>query len=217
MQVQNACTVGLNLFRQLVVYLAPVLPKLARQTGELLGEEIVRWEQSQTPLLGKPVRKFAHLMQRVDPKQVAAMVAASAEIHKEKPAEDAGPATIPFDTDAPLLAEPLSETISFEEFAKIDLRVARVVEAEDVEGAQKLLKLTLNLGGDNRRNVFAGIKGAYQPADLVGRLVICVANLAPRKMKFGVSEAMIIASGSGGGEIYLLSPDAGAKPGQRVH
>jgi methionyl-tRNA synthetase len=185
----------------------------------LLGEEIVRWDQSQKPLLGKPVRKFEHLMQRVDPKQVEAMVAASKEaVHEEKPsaAEDAGPATIPFDTDAPLLAEPLAETISFEDFAKVDLRVARVVEAEDVQGAQKLLRLTLNLGGDNRRNVFAGIKGAYSPQDLVGRLVICVANLAPRKMKFGTSEAMIVASG-GSGEVYLLSPDAGAKPGQRVH
>jgi methionyl-tRNA synthetase len=218
-QVQDVCTVCLNLFRQLAVYLAPVLPKLARQTGQLLGEEIVRWDQSQKPLLGKPVRKFEHLMQRVDPKQVEAMVAASKEaVHEEKPsaAEDAGPATIPFDTDAPLLAEPLAETISFEDFAKVDLRVARVVEAEDVQGAQKLLRLTLNLGGDNRRNVFAGIKGAYSPQDLVGRLVICVANLAPRKMKFGTSEAMIVASG-GSGEVYLLSPDAGAKPGQRVH
>jgi methionyl-tRNA synthetase len=211
--VQIACTTGLNLFRQLVVYLAPVLPRLAEQTGELLGEPITSWEQSQRPLLGTPVGKFKHMMQRVDPKRVEAMVAASAE-PVESPA--AGE-TLPFDSDAPLLAEPLAETISFDQFALTDLRVARVLEAEDVAGAQKLLKLTLGLGGDNRRTVLAGIKGVYQPADLVGRLVICVANLAPRKMKFGASEGMIVAAGGGGGEVYLLAPDSGAKPGQRVH
>ena len=211
--VQQVCTVGLNLFRQLAVYLAPVLPKLARQTGELLGRPITHWEQSQRPLVGTPVGKFTHMIERVDPEKVEAMQAASAE-----PAvEEAAPATIPFDTDAPLQAEPLAETINFDEFSKVDLRVVRIVEAEDVVGAQKLLKLTVNLGGDNRRTVFAGIKGVYKPEDLVGRLVICAANLAARKMKFGLSEGMIVAAGGGGGEIYLLTPDAGAKPGQRVH
>lgn len=212
-RVQIACTTGLNLFRQLAIYLAPVLPKLAQQTGELLGDPIVSWDQSQQPLLGRPVGKFTHMMQRVDPKRVEAMVAASSE-----PADEESPAqSIPIDGDAPLLAEPIAETISFDEFAKVDLRVARVIAAEDVSGAQKLLKLTLGLGGDNRRTVFAGIKGVYKPADLVGRLVICAANLAPRKMKFGLSEGMIVAAGGGGGEIYLLAPDSGAKPGQRVH
>jgi methionyl-tRNA synthetase len=211
--VQIACTTGLNLFRQLAIYLAPVLPRLAKQTGELLGAPITSWEQAKQPLLGTPVGKFSHMMKRVDAKQVEAMVAASAETDEaETPAE-----TLPFDSDAALLAEPLAETVSFDDFAKIDLRVVRVIEAEDVPGAQKLLKLTLGLGGDNRRSVFAGIKGVYQPEDLVGRLVICVANLAPRKMKFGLSEGMIVAAGGGGGEIYLLSPDEGAKPGQRVH
>ncbi len=114
-------------------------------------------------------------------------------------------------------AEPLAAAIGFNEFAKVDLRVARVVEAEDVPGAQKLLKLTLSLGGDNRRTVFAGIKGVYKPEDLLGRLVICAANLAPRQMKFGASEGMIIAAGGKEGEIFLISPDEGAKPGQRVH
>ena len=224
--LQDVCTVGLNLFRQLAIYLAPVLPKLAGQTGELLGDPIASWQQSQTPLVGKPVRKFEHLMQRVDPKRVAAMVAAStesapgekmSEATEGSSAEESHPATIPFDTDAALLAEPLAEQITFDDFAKVDLRVARVVAAEDVEGAKKLLKLTLNLGGDNRRTVFAGIKEAYQPADLVGRLVICAANLAPRKMKFGTSDGMIVATGPGGSEVYLLSPDPGARPGQRVH
>lgn len=211
--VQIACTTALNLFRQLAVYLAPVLPRLAKQTGELLGDPITNWEQSQQPLLGTAVGKFEHMMQRVDPKKVEAMVAASAEpVEAEETAD-----TLPFDTDAPLLAEPLAETVSFDDFAKVDLRVVRVIEAEDVPGAQKLLKLTLGLGGDNRRTVFAGIKGVYKPEDLVGRLVICVANLAPRKMKFGLSEGMIVAAGGGGGEVYLLAPDSGAKPGQRVH
>jgi methionyl-tRNA synthetase len=212
-QLQDVCTIALNLFRQLAIYLAPVLPRLAQQTGELLNDPIVSWDQSQRPLLGTPVGKFSHMMQRVDPKRVAAMQEASAE-----PAESqAAPETVPFDTDAPLLAEPIAETINFEQFAQVDLRVARVLDAEDVAGAQKLLKLTLSLGGDNRRTVFAGIKGVYKPEDLVGRLVICAANLAPRKMKFGLSEGMIVAAGGGGGEVYLLAPDAGAKPGQRVH
>jgi methionyl-tRNA synthetase len=211
--LQDVCTIGLNLFRQLAIYLAPALPRLAQQTGELLHDPITNWEQSQRPLLGTPVGKFAHMMQRVDPKRVEAMVAASAE-----PSE--GPAageTLPFDSDEALLAEPIAETIGFDQFAQVDLRVARVIAAEDVAGAQKLLKLILGLGGGHRRTVLAGIKGVYQPADLVGRLVICVANLAPRKMKFGTSEGMIVAAGGGGGEIYLLAPDSGAKPGQRVH
>ncbi|MEN6406342.1 MAG: methionine--tRNA ligase [Thermoguttaceae bacterium] len=213
-RLRDVCTIGLNLFRQLVIYLSPVLPRLADQAGELLHDPITHWNQSQQPLLGTPVGKFSHLMQRVDPKRIEAMVAASAE---PAGSDSASAETLPMDSDAPLLAEPLSETINFEQFAQVDLRVARVLQAEDVPGAQKLLRLTLSLGGDNHRNVFAGIKGVYQPEDLIGRLVICAANLAPRKMKFGTSEGMIVAAGGGGGEIYLLSPDTGAKPGQRVH
>ncbi len=212
-RVQEVCTVGLNLFRQLAIYLAPVLPRLAAQTGELLGDPIASWQQVQKPLLCTPVGKFAHMMQRVDPKRVEAMVAASAEPEPSEAAVE----SVPFDNDAPLLAEPLAETINFDEFAKVDLRVVRIIAAEDVPNAQKLLKLTISLGGDNHRTVFAGIKSVYKPESLVGRLVICAANLAPRKMKFGLSEGMIVAAGGGGGEIYLLAPDSGAKPGQRVH
>jgi len=211
-RLRDACTIGLNLFRQLAVYLAPVLPRLARQTGELLGKPIEHWDEAQEPLLGTPVGRFQHMMQRVDREKVAAMIAASTE-----PAEEeAAPQTIPFDSDEPLRAEPLAETIGIEDFAKVDLRVARVLSAEEVPGAKKLLKLTLSLGGDHRRTVFAGIKGAYQPEQLIGRLVICAANLAERKMKFGTSEGMIVAAGGDEG-IYLLYPDDGAKPGQRVH
>jgi methionyl-tRNA synthetase len=121
------------------------------------------------------------------------------------------------DSAEPLGAEPLAAECTIDDFTKVDLRVARVVAAEDVPEAKKLLKLTLSLGGDVRRQVFAGIKGVYKPEDLLGRLVICVANLQPRQMKFGLSEGMVAAAGTGGTDIFLLSPDSGAKPGMRVH
>jgi len=219
-ELRDVCTIGLNLFRQLVVYLTPVLPRLAMQTGKLFNDSIVAWDQSQKPLLGKRIGQFEHLMQRIDRKRVETMVTASTETTEETPAaqiEAAEQSATITDSDAPLQTEPLAEVIGFNEFAKVDLRVARVIEAEDVAGAQKLLKLTLSLGGDHRRTVFAGIKGVYKPEDLLDRLVICAANLAPRQMKFGLSEGMIVAAGGKEGEIYLLSPDKGAKPGQRVH
>jgi len=213
-ELQDASTIGLNLFRQLAVYLAPVLPRLARQTGELLGRPIERWEESGQPLLGTPVRPFKHMMVRVRREQVDAMIEASKD---KETAVEPTPA-VPQDSDDPLRAEPLVETlISIDEFAKIDLRIARIVAAEDVPEAKKLVKLTLGLGGQVERTVFAGIKTAYRPEQLVGRLVVCVANLAPRQMKFGTSAGMILASGSGGSDLFLLAPDAGAKPGQRVH
>jgi len=202
----------LNLFRQLAVYLAPVLPRLARQTGELLNRPIAHWDESKTPLLGKPVNRFQHMMTRVRREQVDAMIE---ESRQQEPA--AQTAQQWEDSDEPLAAEPLAEEISFDEFLKVDLRVARVLTAEDVPEARKLMKLTISLGGDHRRTVFAGIKGVYQPEELVGKLVVCAANLAPRKMKFGTSEGMVLASGPGGNEIYMLWPDDGAKPGQRVH
>jgi methionyl-tRNA synthetase len=213
-QVQQVCTVSLNLFRQLVVYLAPVLPRLAEQTGELFGTPIKHWNDSQQPLVGRPIHKFKHLMTRVEMKQVEAMIEASRE---ETPANAPQPSA-PQDGPEALQAEPLvAEKITIDQFTKVDLRVARVVAAAEVPKAKKLVQLTLSLGGDEKRNVFAGIKSAYQPEKLVGRLVILVANLEPRQMTFGLSEGMVLASGPGGEEIYLLSPDSGAKPGQRVH
>jgi methionyl-tRNA synthetase len=213
-ELQDACTIGLNLFRQLAIYLAPVLPRLARQTGELLSDPIGSWDQSQTPLVGTPVGTFEHMMTRVRREQVEAMIEDSKDQGTPAPA----PAAAPQDSDAPLAAEPLvPEMISIDDFTKVDLRVARVVAAEDVPQADKLLKLTVSFGGEHRRTVFAGIKKVYKPEDLVGRLVICVANLAPRKMKFGLSEGMVLAAGAGGPDIFLLSPDDGAKPGHRVH
>ena len=211
----DVCTIGLNLFRQLAVYLAPVLPKLAQEVGEFLNDPITNWQQAQQPLLGTKVGKFQHLMQRVDPKKVEAMIAASAE--PEVVEDSSAPAAAAQqDSDAPLKAEPLTAECTMDDLAKIDLRVCRVLTAEEVPEAKKLLKLTISLGGDNKRTVFAGIKGYYQPEQLVGKLFICIANLAPRKMKFGLSEGMMLAAG-GEGDVHLLIPDEGAKPGQRVH
>ncbi len=219
-EVRQICSVGLNLFRQIVVYLAPVLPRLAQQAGELLGAPIARWEDTQSPLTGTPVANFQHMLKRVELKQVQSM------IEESKPAElttlvEAVVTSSPTQlNDGPeaIEKEPLvTDHCSIDDFTKIDLRVARVVSASHVEGADKLMQLTLSLGGELRRNVFAGIKSAYTPGQLVGRLVIVVANLAPRKMRFGVSEGMVCAAGAGGTEIYLLSPDSGAVPGQRVH
>ncbi|MAS92006.1 MAG: methionine--tRNA ligase [Verrucomicrobiales bacterium] len=211
-QLQDVCTVALNLFRTLVIYLAPVLPDIARKAGELFGEELTSWDQAQKPLTGVKIAKFQHMMQRVDPKRIGAMIEESKE-EEETPEAPAGSWD---DTGAHLEKDPIAEEITIDDFFKTDLRVARIVEAKEVPEARKLVQLTLSLGGDERRNVFAGIKSAYEPEDLVGRLVVMVANLAPRKMKFGVSEGMIIASGPGGKDIFLLSPDEGAEPGQRV-
>ncbi len=241
-ELQDICTVTLNLFRQLAIFLAPVLPRLAAQAGELLNSPITHWDESKEPLVGTPVASFKPMLTRVTLEQFESMI----EDSKEKSAaqgasgEVAVPAaavadsvtgtsgaaaaaaigtTAPTSSDGPesLAAEPLAAECTIDDFAKVDLRVARVVTAEDVPEAKKLLKLTLSLGGDTRRQVFAGIKGVYKPEDLVGRLVVCVANLQPRQMKFGLSEGMVTAAGAGGTDIYLISPDSGAKPGMRVH
>jgi methionyl-tRNA synthetase len=212
-QLQDVCTVALNLFRQLAIYLAPVLPRLAEQTGRLLGKPIEHWNDSKSPLLGSPVAKFEHMLVRLDKKDIDKMIEESREV--ETP--EAPPAPAFEDSGQPLLDEPLAEQCTIDDFSKVDLRIARVVAAEEIPEARKLLKLTVSLGGDERRTVFAGIKSAYQPQDLVGRLVVVVANLAPRQMKFGLSQGMVTAAGSGGADIFLLSPDSGAKPGQRVH
>lgn len=213
-ELQQVCTVALNLFRQLAVYLAPVLPKLAEQAGRLLNKPIERWSEANEPLAGTAVSDFEHMLARVELKQLDAMIAASRE--EAAPAADEQPAAAADGPEA-LQAEPLAPTVSFDDFAKVDLRIARVIAAEEVPKSKKLLRLTLGLGGDERRNVFAGIKSAYAPEKLVGRLVVVVANLAPRQMQFGVSEGMVVAAGLGGEEIFLLSPDSGAVPGQRVH
>jgi methionyl-tRNA synthetase len=235
-RLQDVCTIALNLFRQLAIYLAPVLPRLARQTGELLNDPITSWEQAKTPLVGRKVAKFTHMLQRVEEKDLQAMIE---ESKKEAGATDPAAASVantasvtaaaPAAGGAPgssadqwndagdaLAAEPLAPECTIDDFAKVDLRVARIVSAEEVPEARKLLKLRLSLGGGVYKQVFAGIKAHYEPAQLVGRLVVCVANLAPRTMKFGVSEGMVVAAG-GANEAFLITPDEGAKPGMRLH
>ncbi|MCL4146583.1 UNVERIFIED_CONTAM: hypothetical protein GTU68_054980 [Idotea baltica] len=208
-ELQDVCTIALNLFRQIVIYLTPVMPDLTEKTSALLGDPIESWAQSQTPLVGTPVAKFKHMMKRIEDKDIQAM---------EEAAEATAAAASQYNDSAqPMVDEPMSDECTIDDFVKVDLRVARIVSAEHVEGARKLLKLTLSLGGDHSKQVFAGIKAAYEPEALVGRLVVMVANLKPRKMKFGLSEGMVCASGPGGEEVFLLSPDSGAQPGQRVH
>jgi methionyl-tRNA synthetase len=212
-ELRDVCTIALNLFRQLAIYLAPVLPKLARQTEELLNTTIGPgdWNKAAQPQIGTRVGSFQHMMKRVEKQQVDAMIEDSRETAPESstPAFNDGPEA--------LAKEPLAAECTIDDFVKVDMRVARVLEAEEVKESDKLLRLTLSLGGDVRRNVFAGIKGVYKPEDLIGKLVICCANLAPRKMRFGVSEGMVLAAGAGGKEIFVLRPDSGAAPGQRVH
>jgi len=214
-ELRDTCTVALNLFRQLAVYLSPVLPELAVKCGELLSDEITSWDQSKEPLVGSPVSKFKRMMDRVQPEDLKKMI----EESKELAAEDNAASDQPTfnDSDQPLKDEPLADEITIDEFAKVDLRVARVISAEHVPEANKLLKLTLSLGGEESRQVFAGIKAAYEPENLVGRLVVMVANLKPRKMRFGLSEGMVTAAGPGGADVFILSVDDGAQPGQRVH
>jgi len=195
--VQAVCTQGLNMFRSLMVYLTPVIPVVADGAREFLGEKHWNWESASSPLLDATINKFKPLLTRVEQSQVDTMVDQSKETTGE-------PETVTDDN-----------TISIDDFMKVDLRIARIDEANPVEGADKLLALTLNLG-DSTRQVFAGIKAAYDAESLVGRQVIVVANLAPRKMRFGVSEGMVLAAGPGGEDIFLLAPDDGAEPGMRV-
>ncbi len=218
-RLQEVCTIVLNLFRQLCVYLAPVLPRLADQCGQLLQSPIQHWNDSQSPLVGTPVSKFEHLLQRLQPEKVQAMIEESKV--ETTPQAETSPSTeavvAPQDSGDALAAEPLAPTCTIEDFTKVDLRVARIIKAEEVPEAKKLVKLTVSLGGDNTRTVFAGIKAAYTLEQLQGRLVVIVANLQPRQMKFGLSEGMVTAAGPGGTEVFLLGVDSGAVPGQRVH
>ncbi|MEM6640405.1 MAG: methionine--tRNA ligase, partial [Pseudomonadota bacterium] len=204
--VQAVCTQGLNLFRVLLVYLQPVLPELVARAAAFLNAPCDHWDARQSPLLDHRIAAFKPLLQRIDTATLDKIVEIErAAFEKQK----AG------DNKATRDGLSLAPTIDFEAFSKIDLRVVRIEKAEAVEGADKLLRLTLDLGGETRQ-VFAGIKSAYNPAELVGRLTVMVANLAPRKMRFGVSEGMVLAAGPGGSDLYILSPDSGATPGMRV-
>ncbi len=206
------CTTALDLFRRLTVLLKPVLPKLARDVEQFFGVAAFDWQQIGTALpAGHTINDYKHLMTRIDPKQVAALVEANRQSLQPAPLSPSpSPASGRGEQPA---TEPA--TIGIDDFLKVDLRVARIVAADHVDGADKLLRLQLHLG-DEQRQVFAGIKSAYKPEDLVGRLTVMVANLAPRKMKFGMSEGMVLAAGPGGSEIFLLSPDSGAMPGMKI-
>jgi len=213
-EVQAICTTGINLFRILVIYLKPILPEIAEKVESFLKVDPLQWQDSTSLLTNHAIDKFKPLMTRVETDKVDQMIDAS----KESLSTGESPAT-PVD-DSPLGKDPISEEIEFPDFAKVDLRVVKILNAVHVEGADKLLKLTLSLGQDSdgeeiTRTVFSGIKAAYEPEKLVGMHTVMVANLKPRKMKFGLSEGMILASGAGN-EVYLLEPHAGAVPGMRI-
>jgi methionyl-tRNA synthetase len=188
------------MFRSLMVFLSPVIPTVARDARAFLNEDAWQWQDAGSPLLGATLPKFKPLLTRVEADHVQRMVDQSRESSPVPEAKE---------------DKQQDDFISIDDFMKIDLRIARIEKAEPVEGADKLLALTLDIG-DQQRNVFAGIKAAYDPEALVGRHVIVVANLAPRKMRFGVSEGMVLAAGPGDADIFLLSPDDGAEPGMRV-
>ncbi|MCB1758798.1 MAG: methionine--tRNA ligase [Gammaproteobacteria bacterium] len=206
-ELHLVCSMGLNLFRLLIGYLRPILPATSERAEAFLQVEPLTWQALAQPLLDHGIARFEPLMTRVEQAQVDAMVEDSKESLESS---DSGAAPT-----GPLAADPIGDTIDYAGFAAVDLRVARIVAAAQVEGADKLLQLTLDLGGETR-NVFAGIKSAYAPDQLEGRLTVMVANLAPRKMRFGLSEGMVLAAGPGGKELFLLSPDSGALPGMRI-
>ena len=215
------CSIIINAFHLLTAYLSPVLPQLAQDAAAFLGVKAYDWSDTKSLLPdGHKINPYKHLMSRIEPKQIDALLDVPKVVEDAtKPANDEAPAATefvlqPVEAPKPLVVQPIAETISIDDFGRIDLRVAKILDAEFVVEADKLLRLTLDLGIEQRQ-VFAGIRSAYAPKDLVGRLTVRVANLAPRKMRFGESQGMVLAAGDGTG-IYLLSPDSGAVPGMRI-
>ena len=208
-ELHVVCTTLINAFRLLTLYLKPILPKLAQRAEEFLNIAPLDWSDADHLLPPSHIiNPYEHLMQRIEPKQIEALLAANRETMTTS--------TAPIET-SPSTPE-FAPTIGIDDFSKIDLRIARISDAQHVEGADKLIRLTLDLGNETRQ-VFAGIKSAYDPAQLIGRLTVMVANLAPRKMKFGLSEGMVLAASDADGKspgLFLLSPDSGAQPGMRV-
>ena len=215
-ELHVVCTTLINAFRLLTLYLKPILPKIAQRAEEFLSIAPLHWADASHVLPPQHlINPYEHLMQRIEPKQIEALLAANRETMTPTELTSATSKT-PVATVTPVPDS--SPTISIDDFSKIDLRIARISDAQHVEGAEKLIRLTLDLGGETRQ-VFAGIKSAYDPAQLVGRLTVMVANLAPRKMKFGLSEGMVLAASDSEGNtpgLFLLSPDSGAQPGMRV-
>jgi methionyl-tRNA synthetase len=206
-ELQAICTMGINCFRLLILYLKPVLPVMAEKTEAFLNIDPLNWQDATTALTSHKINPFKPLMTRVEKESIENMI--------EDSKDDLATTTNNSVVSGPLADNPIAEEITIDDFMKVDLRIAKIIKAEHVEGADKLLQLTLDLGGETR-NVFAGIKSAYQPEDLEGKLTVMVANLAPRKMRFGLSEGMVLAAGSGGKELFILSPDDGAEPGMKV-
>ena len=220
----ESVSVGINLFRVLMSYLAPVIPETADKAKAFLNLENWNWNDVKEPLMGHEITKFKALLTRLEMPAIEKMVEASAD-------SLAGASSVPdgkkgdkkskkstvtqAEANQPAELDPIAEEITIDDFVKIDLRIAKIINAEAVPEAKKLLKLTLDIGLEQRQ-VFAGIKSAYEPEDLIGKLTVMVANLAPRKMRFGMSEGMVLAAGPGGSDLYILSPDDGAIPGQRV-
>jgi methionyl-tRNA synthetase len=223
--LHETCSVSVEAFRLLSLALKPVLPKLAEAVEAFLGIEPLAWADANVPLSSaRPINAYKHLMTRVDPKQIEALLAANRDSLQATP-EAAAPADAKTKAKAKAAATAASNdetpgVISIDDFAKIDLRIAKIVDCKAVEGSDKLLQLTLDVGEEKTRNVFSGIKSAYQPEQLVGKLTVMVANLAPRKMKFGLSEGMVLAASATDEKaepgLYVLEPDSGAKPGMRV-
>ena len=213
-RLQQVCTTSMNLFRLLTLYLKPVLPDLARRVEAFLNIEALQWSDVDTLLLGHTIKPYTHLAKRIEEKQIENLLEKNkANLQQQPQKQEHSPAR---HADAQQAAHPaIADTIEYDQFAAIDLRIARIIQAEHVEGADKLLKLTLDIGMETR-TVFAGIKSAYKPEQLKDRLTVMVANLQPRKMRFGLSEGMVLAAGPGGEELWLLAPDSGAQPGMKV-
>ena len=230
-RLQEICSEAVDYFRFITSLLGPVLPELKKQVELFLRCDLSEWNNVATPLpAGHVISQYKHLMSRIDPKQIDALLepppaaakseAPPAKGAEAKPANDDGVplgefVLVPPEVPKPIVIAPIAETISIDDFGRLDLRIAKILDAEFVLEADKLLRLTLDLGIETR-TVFAGIRNTYQPKDLVGRLTVMVANLAPRKMRFGESQGMVLAAGDGAGGIYLLSPDSGAVPGMRI-
>ena len=215
--VQSVCTQGLNLFRVLMIYLQPVLPHMAEKASAFFGEQPWVWSDAASPLLSATIRTYEPLATRLDPKAVQRLVEAEADAAGEVPAMASITKTAASDAETLAAAAAVEgNSISIDEFLRVDLRIAKVLSAELVSGADKLLKLRLDVGELGEREIFAGVRAAYAPEALTGRLIIVVANLEPRKMRFGISAGMMLAAGPGGKDIFILSPDSGAAPGMRV-
>tara|TARA_B110000114_G_scaffold91942_1_gene97025 strand:+ start:1363 stop:3423 length:2061 start_codon:yes stop_codon:yes gene_type:complete len=215
-EVHETCTIGINCFRQLIILLKPVLPKVAEQAEAFLNVDPLDWNDLDSDLLDHPINKFKPLMTRIDKVLIERMVESSKEAAVEEKKLTTQPSSDTQSSSTEVTSiEPIADEINYDDFAKLDLRVAHIIDAKAVEKSNKLLQLTLDIGFETR-TVFAGISSAYEPDQLIGKQVIMVANLAPRKMRFGISEGMVLCAGSDDDGLFVLHPDNGAKPGMRV-